>query len=101
MATLVSEKAELEQSLSKVETELAVRVEELEQVQSSLATERESGVKVAEALQNQLNEKVTACYSVVAQAHVLVPSGRTPCESGVPVCVCICRRAGSRLWRVS
>uniref|UniRef100_A0A8C7WBY7 Huntingtin-interacting protein 1-related protein n=1 Tax=Oncorhynchus mykiss TaxID=8022 RepID=A0A8C7WBY7_ONCMY len=30
---------------------------ELERVQSSLASERESGVKTAEALQNQLNEK--------------------------------------------
>ncbi|XP_055369792.1 huntingtin-interacting protein 1 isoform X2 [Betta splendens] len=57
VATLVSEKAELEESLTKVEAELAVRVEELEQVQSSLTAERESGVKVAEALQNQLNEK--------------------------------------------
>lgn len=58
LATLVSEKAELVQSLSKVEAELVVRVEELQHVQSSLATERESGVKTAEALQNQLNEKV-------------------------------------------
>ncbi|XP_026221265.1 huntingtin-interacting protein 1 isoform X2 [Anabas testudineus] len=57
LAALVSEKAELEQSMSKVEAELAVRVQELEQVQTSLATERESGVKTAEALQNQLNEK--------------------------------------------
>uniref|UniRef100_A0A8D3BQ38 Huntingtin-interacting protein 1-related protein n=1 Tax=Scophthalmus maximus TaxID=52904 RepID=A0A8D3BQ38_SCOMX len=36
---------------------LAAQGEELERVQSSLATERESGVKTAEALQNQLNEK--------------------------------------------
>lgn len=59
LVTLESEKAELVHSLSKVEVELAVRGEELERVQSSLATERESGVKTAEALQNQLNEKVT------------------------------------------
>lgn len=58
LVALESEKAELVQSLSKVEAELAVRGEELERVQSSLATERESGVKTAEALQNQLNEKV-------------------------------------------
>ncbi|XP_036980177.1 huntingtin-interacting protein 1 isoform X1 [Acanthopagrus latus] len=57
LVTLETEKAELVQSLSKVEAELAVRGEELERVQSSLATERESGVKTAEALQNQLNEK--------------------------------------------
>uniref|UniRef100_A0AAX7U7Z3 I/LWEQ domain-containing protein n=1 Tax=Astatotilapia calliptera TaxID=8154 RepID=A0AAX7U7Z3_ASTCA len=53
-----SEKAELVQSLSKVEAELAARGEELERVQSSLVTERESRVKSAETLQNQLNEKV-------------------------------------------
>nr|XP_033487076.1 huntingtin-interacting protein 1 isoform X1 [Epinephelus lanceolatus] len=57
LVALESEKAELVQSLSRVEAELTVRGEELERVQSSLATERESGVKTAEALQNQLNEK--------------------------------------------
>ncbi|XP_033970901.1 huntingtin-interacting protein 1 isoform X1 [Trematomus bernacchii] len=57
LVALESEKAELVQSLSKVEAELAVQGEELEKVQSSLATERESGVKTAETLQNQLNEK--------------------------------------------
>uniref|UniRef100_A0A673AXH8 Huntingtin-interacting protein 1-related protein n=1 Tax=Sphaeramia orbicularis TaxID=375764 RepID=A0A673AXH8_9TELE len=57
LATLESEKAELVQSLSKVEAELAARGEELDRVQSSLTSERESGVKTAEALQNQLNEK--------------------------------------------
>lgn len=57
LVALESEKAELVQSLSKVEAELTVRGEELERVQRSLATERESGVKTAEALQNQLNEK--------------------------------------------
>lgn len=58
LATLESEKAELVQTLSKVEAELEVQGEELQRIQSSLATERESGVKTAEALQNQLNEKV-------------------------------------------
>lgn len=58
LLALESEKAELAQNLSKVEAELIVRGEELERVQSSLATERVSGVKTAEALQNQLNEKV-------------------------------------------
>uniref|UniRef100_A0A8C7WAX5 Huntingtin-interacting protein 1-related protein n=1 Tax=Oncorhynchus mykiss TaxID=8022 RepID=A0A8C7WAX5_ONCMY len=43
-------------TLSRQE-ELAGLGEELERVQSSLASERESGVKTAEALQNQLNEK--------------------------------------------
>uniref|UniRef100_A0AAX7VW89 Huntingtin-interacting protein 1-related protein n=1 Tax=Astatotilapia calliptera TaxID=8154 RepID=A0AAX7VW89_ASTCA len=42
----------------EVEAELAARGEELERVQSSLVTERESRVKSAETLQNQLNEKV-------------------------------------------
>lgn len=58
LIALESEKAELAQNLSKVEAELIVKREELERVQSSLATERVSGVKTAEALQNQLNEKV-------------------------------------------
>lgn len=58
IATLESEKADLVQSLSKVESEMTVQGEELERVQSLLASERESGVKTAEALQNQLNEKV-------------------------------------------
>ncbi|XP_041796326.1 huntingtin-interacting protein 1 isoform X2 [Chelmon rostratus] len=57
LAALESEKTELVHSLSKVEAELAVRGVELERVQTSLATERESGVKTAETLQNQLNEK--------------------------------------------
>lgn len=58
MAALESEKAELVQSMSKVEAELEAQRQELQRAQSSLATERESGVKAAEALQNQLNEKV-------------------------------------------
>lgn len=58
LEALESEKAELVQSLSAVEAELVARGEELERAQGLLATERESGVKAAEALQNQLNEKV-------------------------------------------
>uniref|UniRef100_A0A673ZWN8 Huntingtin-interacting protein 1-related protein n=1 Tax=Salmo trutta TaxID=8032 RepID=A0A673ZWN8_SALTR len=58
LSTVESEKVELAESLSKKEEELAGLGEELERVQSSLASERESGVKTAEALQNQLNEKV-------------------------------------------
>ncbi|XP_031149136.1 huntingtin-interacting protein 1 isoform X3 [Sander lucioperca] len=67
LVALESEKAELVQSLSKVEAELAARGEELERVQSSLATERESGVKTAEALQNQLNEKESREQSLESQ----------------------------------
>uniref|UniRef100_A0A8C8EVD9 Huntingtin-interacting protein 1-related protein n=1 Tax=Oncorhynchus tshawytscha TaxID=74940 RepID=A0A8C8EVD9_ONCTS len=58
LSTVESEKVELAGSLLKKEEELAGLGEELERVQSSLASERESGVKTAEALQNQLNEKV-------------------------------------------
>uniref|UniRef100_M4A930 Huntingtin-interacting protein 1-related protein n=1 Tax=Xiphophorus maculatus TaxID=8083 RepID=M4A930_XIPMA len=68
LVALESEKAELVQTLSKVEAELAVQGEELQRVQSSLATERESGVKTAEALQNQLNEKVRSCSGELEQA---------------------------------
>ncbi|XP_064856330.1 huntingtin-interacting protein 1-like isoform X2 [Oncorhynchus nerka] len=57
LSTVESEKVELAGSLLKKEEELAGLGEELEHVQSSLASERESGVKTAEALQNQLNEK--------------------------------------------
>lgn len=46
------------ESLSQKEAELAGLGVELERVQSSLTNERESGVKAAESLQNQLNEKV-------------------------------------------
>uniref|UniRef100_A0A674D7I2 Huntingtin interacting protein 1 n=1 Tax=Salmo trutta TaxID=8032 RepID=A0A674D7I2_SALTR len=57
LSTVESEKVELAGSLLKKEEELAGLGEELERVQSSLASERKSGVKTAEALQNQLNEK--------------------------------------------
>lgn len=58
LALLHTEKAELSQSLSALEAELALKGEELHTLQSHLAAERESRVKTAEALQNQLNEKV-------------------------------------------
>ncbi len=50
------------ETVSQKEAELTSLGVELERVQSSLTNERESGVKSAEALQNQLNEKVE--YSV-------------------------------------
>lgn len=64
LVAVESEKAELLRSLSVVEAELAVQGEELQRVQSHLATERESRVKTAEALQNQLNEKVPESSTV-------------------------------------
>nr|XP_055052160.1 huntingtin-interacting protein 1 isoform X1 [Misgurnus anguillicaudatus] len=57
LTALEAEKAGLMETLSKKEAELASLGVELERVQSSLTNERESGVKAAEALQNQLNEK--------------------------------------------
>ncbi|XP_067222202.1 huntingtin-interacting protein 1 isoform X3 [Chanodichthys erythropterus] len=57
LSTLEAEKAGLLETVSLKEAELAGLGVELERVQSSLTNERESGVKAAEALQNQLNEK--------------------------------------------
>ncbi|XP_066518615.1 huntingtin-interacting protein 1 [Hoplias malabaricus] len=57
VAALETEKAGLEETVSQKEEELVSLGVELERLQGSLATERESGVKAAEALQNQLNEK--------------------------------------------
>uniref|UniRef100_A0A673KAM0 Huntingtin-interacting protein 1-like n=1 Tax=Sinocyclocheilus rhinocerous TaxID=307959 RepID=A0A673KAM0_9TELE len=57
LSALESEKAGLMETVSQKEAELASLGVELERVQSSLTNERESGVKAAEALQNQLNEK--------------------------------------------
>ncbi|XP_062873272.1 huntingtin-interacting protein 1 [Trichomycterus rosablanca] len=57
LTALEAEKAGLAGTASQKEAELAGLGEELERLQRSLATERESGVKAAEALQNQLNEK--------------------------------------------
>ncbi|KAK2831224.1 hypothetical protein Q7C36_016310 [Tachysurus vachellii] len=57
LSALEMEKAGLMDTVSQKDVELAALVVELERVQCSLASERESGVKAAEALQNQLNEK--------------------------------------------
>ncbi|XP_026779976.3 huntingtin-interacting protein 1 isoform X3 [Pangasianodon hypophthalmus] len=57
LAALETAKAGLVETVSQKDAELAGLGVELERVQSSLASERESGVKAAEALQNQLNEK--------------------------------------------
>lgn len=90
LVALETEKADLVQTLSKVEAELTVQGEELQRVQSSLATERESGVKTAEALQNQLNEKVRNGSNELATDVLLDVQN-----------VSVHRRAGSRRWRVS
>uniref|UniRef100_A0A8C6LD55 Huntingtin-interacting protein 1-related protein n=1 Tax=Nothobranchius furzeri TaxID=105023 RepID=A0A8C6LD55_NOTFU len=86
LATLESEKAELVQTLSKVEAELTHQGEELQRVQTSLATERASGVKTAESLQNQLNEKVEKSFAfafIFAEhdALMLFRCIRPPCFS--------------------
>lgn len=57
LSALEAEKTGLVETVSQKEAELASLGVELERVQSSLTNERESGVKSAEALQNQLNEK--------------------------------------------
>lgn len=57
LSALEAEKTGLMETVSQKEAELASLGVELERVQSSLTNERESGVKSAEALQNQLNEK--------------------------------------------
>ncbi|TSQ46632.1 Huntingtin-interacting protein 1 [Bagarius yarrelli] len=57
LAALEIEKAGLVDTVSQKDVELASLVAELERVQSSLASERETSVKTAEVLQNQLNEK--------------------------------------------
>ncbi|XP_012691689.2 huntingtin-interacting protein 1 isoform X2 [Clupea harengus] len=67
LSALELEKVELVASVSKKEAELASIGEELERVQNSLATGRESGVKAAEALQNQLNEKESREQALEAQ----------------------------------
>lgn len=62
LAALETEKAGLVETVSQKDVELAGLGVELERVQSSLGSARESGVKAAEALQNQLNEKVKTGY---------------------------------------
>ncbi|XP_076138564.1 huntingtin-interacting protein 1 isoform X3 [Alosa pseudoharengus] len=71
LSALESEKAELVESVSKKEAELASIGEQLERVQNSLASERESGVKAAETLQNQLNEKESREQALEAQLEAL------------------------------
>lgn len=89
LVALETEKAELLQSLSAVEAELAIQGEELQRVQSTLVTERESGVKAAEVLQNQLNEKVPNRESISLRMARLNLSS----------CIAVHRKAGSRHWR--
>ncbi|KAJ8402233.1 hypothetical protein AAFF_G00370980 [Aldrovandia affinis] len=57
LSALGAERAGLAETVAQKEEELSGLGAELERVQGSLASERESGVKVAESLQNQLNEK--------------------------------------------
>lgn len=54
---LEQDKGGLAEVVTQKEAELSVLGVELEQLQSTLSSERESAVKTAEALQNQLNEK--------------------------------------------
>ncbi|KAK6475389.1 huntingtin-interacting protein 1-like isoform X1 [Huso huso] len=54
---LEQDKGGLAEAVTQKEAELSVLGAELEQLQSTLSSERESAVKAAEALQNQLNEK--------------------------------------------
>uniref|UniRef100_A0A4W4FKD3 Huntingtin-interacting protein 1-related protein n=1 Tax=Electrophorus electricus TaxID=8005 RepID=A0A4W4FKD3_ELEEL len=62
------EKAGLVEAVAQKEEELVGLGAELERVQRSLVSERESSVKAAEALKNQLNEKVK-CAHVHAGPH--------------------------------
>ncbi|XP_063061509.1 huntingtin-interacting protein 1 [Engraulis encrasicolus] len=71
LTALESEKAELAESVASKEAELASVGAELERVQNSLTTERESGVKAAEALQNQLNEKESREQELECQLEAL------------------------------
>ncbi|KPP61443.1 hypothetical protein Z043_120457 [Scleropages formosus] len=63
VSTLEMEKSSLAETLAQKEAELTGLGAELERVQGSLASERASGVKVAETLQNQLNEKVGPAHA--------------------------------------
>ncbi|KAI1893698.1 hypothetical protein AGOR_G00126370 [Albula goreensis] len=57
LVALQTEREELAVVVAQKEAELAGLGEVLEGVQSALASEQESAVKIAEAIQNQLNEK--------------------------------------------
>lgn len=72
LAALEIEKAGLTETVSQKDVELAGLGAELERVQSSLASERESGVKAAETLQNQLNEKVKNWLHVKARVDLYI-----------------------------
>lgn len=68
----MAEKAGLVETVSRKEVELSGLGAELERLQSSLTNERESGVKAAEALQNQLNEKVGYCTFAISVIWLVV-----------------------------
>lgn len=72
LAALEMEKNGLMDTVSQKDVELAALAVELERVQGSLASERESGVKAAEALQNQLNEKVKHCLHAEASQQLVL-----------------------------
>uniref|UniRef100_A0AAY4AXX1 Huntingtin-interacting protein 1-related protein n=1 Tax=Denticeps clupeoides TaxID=299321 RepID=A0AAY4AXX1_9TELE len=57
LSALETENVGLQAQVKSKEAELAGLGEELERVQNSLTSERERGVKAAEILQNQINEK--------------------------------------------
>ncbi|KAK6473443.1 huntingtin-interacting protein 1-like isoform X1 [Huso huso] len=65
---LEQDKGGLAEVVTQKEAELSVLGAELEQLQSTLSSERESTVKTAEALQNQLNEKARLDSSLREQA---------------------------------
>ncbi|XP_072548339.1 huntingtin-interacting protein 1 isoform X2 [Salminus brasiliensis] len=71
VAALEMEKVGLAERVTQKEAELAGLGEELERVQSSLTIERESGVKAAEALQNQLNEKESREQALESELEAL------------------------------
>uniref|UniRef100_A0A4W4FMW1 I/LWEQ domain-containing protein n=1 Tax=Electrophorus electricus TaxID=8005 RepID=A0A4W4FMW1_ELEEL len=64
------EKAGLVEAVAQKEEELVGLGAELERVQRSLVSERESSVKAAEALKNQLNEKVK-CAKLQAKVNYI------------------------------
>ncbi|MGH0157843.1 UNVERIFIED_CONTAM: hypothetical protein FKN15_036156 [Acipenser sinensis] len=66
---LEQDKGGLAEVVTQKEAELSVLGVELEQLQSTLSSERESAVKTAEALQNQLNEKARLDSSLSPTLH--------------------------------
>lgn len=71
VAALEMEKTGLVERVAQKDAELAGLGEELERLQSSLSSERESGVKAAEALQNQLNEKESKEQALESELEAL------------------------------